>query len=294
MRADRTSIRGYFVGLAVLVLGAVGFRVLVAEANIFLMKERVELRRPFDLIPVKLGRWERIEEGVPLDESSILELGTRSYLNRTYAIDGDASRGFVQLHLAYYTGTIDAVPHIPERCWAVAGLELTRNSEGVLVAVDRSKWEPLVREGVDPGKYMMVPVTDPVTADIERVAMPVGDIVMTTIEFQPPKAPELRSVGGYFFIANGRAVANSYGVRQAAFNLKDRYAYYCKIQLSKSGKVSDPNGSLIGPFKADAADFLSELIPQLMRCLPDWPAYEAGGGTEDGSQAAPASTEAGT
>jgi hypothetical protein len=114
-----------------------------------------------------------------------------------------------------------------------------------------------------------------ITADIERVAMPVGDIVATTVEFQDPKKPQERQVGGYFFIANGVAVASSYGVRQAAFNLRDRYAYYCKIQLTNRGKVSDPNGSLIGPFRRDAADLLSGLLPHVMRCLPDWPGIEA-------------------
>jgi hypothetical protein len=275
MLAERSSIRAYFVALVVLALGALSFRLLVAQLNIFLMKERVELRRPLDTVPTKLGRWERIGTDSVFSDTLIEELGTRSYLDRTYAINGDPSKGVMHVHVAYYTGTIDAVPHIPERCWAVGGLELTRNSEGASIPVDRAAWEPLVREGVEPGKYMVAPIKDPVTADIERVTMPVGDIVATTIEFQDPKQPQDRQVGGYFFIANGTAVSTSYGVRQAAFNLRDRYAYYCKIQLTNRGRVSDPNGSLLEPFKRDAAELLSTLIPEVMRCLPDWPTYEA-------------------
>jgi hypothetical protein len=118
----------------VLVVGAIGFRVLVAQANIFLMKERVELRRPLDTVPSRLGRWQKFEEDEVLDETMLEELGTRSYLDRKYALDGDPAKGFVHVHVAYYTGTIDAVPHIPERCWAVSGLELTRNSDGVALA----------------------------------------------------------------------------------------------------------------------------------------------------------------
>jgi hypothetical protein len=293
MRAELSSIRGYFIAIAVLVVGAIGFRVLVAQANIFLMKERVELRRPLDTVPSRLGRWQKFEEDEVLDETMLEELGTRSYLDRKYALDGDPAKGFVHVHVAYYTGTIDAVPHIPERCWAVSGLELTRNSDGVALAIDKSKWEPLVRDDVEPGKYMMVAVTDPVTADIDRVAMPLGDIVVTTIEFQSPDRPKYRQIGGYFFIANGNAVANSYGVRQAAFNLKDRYAYYCKIQLTQGGQVDDPSGSLLEPFKKDAADLLSELLPQIMRCLPDWPSYEPkqDAGKQDGNGDAIASRE---
>ena len=149
MLADRSSVRAYFIGLVVLLLGAIGFRVLVAEAKIFLMKERVELRRPLESVPTKLGRWERVGTDSVFSETLIEELGTRSYLDRTYAVEGDPSKGIMHVHVAYYTGTIDAVPHIPERCWAVGGLELTRNSEGVMLAIDRTAWEPLVREGVE-------------------------------------------------------------------------------------------------------------------------------------------------
>jgi hypothetical protein len=275
MLADRSSVRGYFLALAVLVIGAIGFRVLVAQANIYLMKERVDLRRPLDSVPTGLGRWQRVGSDSVFSETLIEELGTRSYLDRTYAIDGDPSKGVMHVHVAYYTGTIDAVPHIPERCWAVGGLELTRNSEGNAIAVDRSKWEPLEREGVEPGRSLSVTVPDPITAEVERVAMPVGDIVATTIEFQDPKQPQDRQVGGYFFIANGLSVASSYGVRTAAFNLRDRYAYYCKIQLTNRGRVTEPNGSLVEPFKRDAAELLTELLPQVMRCLPDWPSFDA-------------------
>lgn len=283
MQVERSAVHGYIAAIAVLVIGAVGFRMLVAELNIHLMKERVELRRPLDTIPTKLGRWERVGKDSVFEDTMIEELGTRSYLDRAYAIEGDASKGYVHVHIAYYTGTIDAVPHIPERCWAVGGLELTRNSEGVSIDIDRSEWRPYEGPVAVDAPYFVAEVRDPITADIEWVTMPLGDIAATTIEFQDPKKPEDRQVGGYFFIANGRAVSSSYGVRQAAFNLRDRYAYYCKIQLTKRGSVDKPDGSLLGPFKADAAEILDELIPHVMRSLPDWPTYEElsrGGGPQ--------------
>lgn len=274
MRVERSAVRGYWLGLGLLVAGAVGFRMLVAELNIHLMKESVALRRPLDSVPSKLGRWERVGTDSVLSDPMIEELGTRSYLDRKYAIEGDVSKGFVHVHVAYYTGTIDAIPHIPERCWAVGGMELTRNSEGTPLAVDRSKWRPR-KEGASDDGYEVVDVSDPITGDITEITMPVGEIVATTIEFQDPKAPDVRQVGGYFFIANGRATSSSYGVRALAFNLSDRYAYYCKVQLTKAGRVASADGSLIEPFKAEAAELLTDLIPQIMKCLPDWPEWEA-------------------
>ncbi len=278
---ERSAIRAYIGAIAILVAGAIGFRLLVAQLNIFLMKEPVELRRPLDTIPAKLGRWQRVGNDSVFSDTLIEELGTRRYLDRVYALDGDVKQGVVHVHVAYYTGTIDAVPHIPERCWAVGGLELTRNSEGVAVELDRSAWREAV--GARAG-FMVTSVTDPVTAEIDEVAMPRGDVSMTTIEFQDPKRPEVRQVGGYFFIANGSTARSSYDVRSLAFNLTDRYAYYCKVQLTKSGTVKGADESLLEPFKADANDLLTQLIPPLMRCLPDWPEWERRSQADDGGR----------
>ncbi|MFM7259416.1 MAG: exosortase-associated EpsI family protein [bacterium] len=270
MRVETSTIRAYIVAITTLAVAGIGFYALIRQFNVFLTKERVDLRRPLDAVPTTIGRWSRIGPDNSYSDIMLEELGTRSYLDRTYAINGDPAKGALHVHVAYYTGTIDAVPHIPERCWAVGGLELTQNSEPANLDIDRSKWRPSDVDG-----YFTSDVIDPVTADIESVTMPVGDLVATTIEFQDPKSPKIRQVGGYFFIANGRLESSSYGVRRAAFNLSDRYAYYCKVQVTKKGLVDDEDGSLIGPFKEDATELLGALLPEVMRCLPDWPEWEA-------------------
>jgi hypothetical protein len=147
LRAEPGTIRAYFVALALLVVGFGGFYALVRQLNIHLLKERVELRRPLDSVPTRFGRWQRVGSDTVYSDTLIEELGTRSYLDRNYAIDGDPSKGMIFVHVAYYTGTIDAVPHIPERCWAVGGLEVTQNSTVVPFAIDRTGWTPL--EGDD-------------------------------------------------------------------------------------------------------------------------------------------------
>ena len=272
MRLERSSIVAYWAGIAMLVAGALGFHGLVERFNVHLRKEPVPLRRPLDSVPTKLGRWERVGKDRIYTDLTLEELGTKSYLDRVYAVDGDPELGTLHVHVAYYTGTIDAVPHIPERCWAVGGLALTSNSQPISLAIDTSSWST----HPDRPEYRSIAVVDPITADLEDVTMPIGDTVVTTVEFQDPKHPETRQVGGYFFIANGRSEASSYGVRRAAFNLTDRYAYYCKIQITKSGQVDSPDASLIGTFTDDATDLLTHLIPQIMRCLPDWPTWQAG------------------
>ncbi len=282
MRVEASVLRAYWVAVITLAVAGLGFYGLIRQFNVYLSKERVELRRPLDAVPTQIGRWQRVGPDTSYPDIMLEELGTRSYLDRVYAIDGDPKTA-LHVHVAYYTGTIDAVPHIPERCWAVGGLELTQNSAPTTLEIDRSKWQPSKTEG-----YFISNVIDPVTADIEAVTMPKGDVVATTIEFQDPKAPRIRQVGGYFFIANGKLESTSYGVRQAAFNLTDRYAYYCKIQITKKGQVQEDDGSLIGPFKEQSTQLLSALLPEVMRCLPDWPEWEAKG--RAGSEAALDST----
>jgi hypothetical protein len=74
---------------------------------------------------------------------------------------------------------------------------------------------------------------------------------------------------GYFFIANGSVVSRSEGVRLLAFDLKTKYAYYCKIQVT-SRTVADGE-----QLAREAASLLDDLLPDVMLCLPDWRALEA-------------------
>jgi hypothetical protein len=272
MRVEASVIRAFWISIATLALSGLAFFGLVSQLKVFLSKEPVELRRPLDTIPTKLGDWTRTGADSVFNDILIEELGTRRYLDRIYTKGVGVDARSLHLHIAYYTGTIDAVPHIPERCWAVGGMELTRNSEPRAIAIDRSAWK--VQDFPGQKSYPVVDLVDPVTANIESVTMPLGDLVATTIEFQAPKDPSIRQVGGYFFIANGRLESNSYGVRQAAFNLTDRYAYYCKVQITKKGRVNGADESLVEPFTQDAAELLSLVLPEVMRCLPNWPDWE--------------------
>ena len=61
------------------------------------------------------------------------------------------------------------------------------------------------------------------------------------------------------------------GVRKFAFDLTSRYAYYAKVQFLLAGS---------GDFDQDdfieiVSGVLPELLPELMRCLPDWAIVES-------------------
>lgn len=276
MRFERAALVAYVTALAVLLLGAVGFRAAVRHLDYYLIKDPVELRAPLDAIPTTLGRWQRVGEDRRFSDAIVEELGTRNYLDRTYAIDGDPRKGSIGVHLAYYTGTIDDVPHIPERCWSVAGNLMTVDPAAMPLEIDAARWkESGLRNRATGAAYRRTAVSDPITGRVTDVSLPVGDLELTVTEFQNPKAPRQRTIGGYLFVANGRLTRSAYGVRALAYERTERKAYYCKVQFNLSGTVSSDEETLIPQYRKDVSELMKELLPQLMKCLPDWPSVEA-------------------
>jgi hypothetical protein len=271
----RPSIRPVFLALlATTAIGGIGLRAAMRSLDVYLRKEPILLRADFGSIPTTLGRWQKLGEDQRLDSAMVESLGTDKYLTRNYALDGDASKGVLSLHLAYYTGMIDTVPHIPERCWGAGGLVQLGDPKTVglslpILANSEAGGPSNASTGL---KYPMASLADPVTQQVEQVALPVGEAAMTVSTFQEARSSRVEQLGGYMFIANGRMTPSTFGVRALAFNLTDRVAYYCKVQLSARYPVGDTPSAVV--FKAQAEDFLTQLLPHLMRRLPDWPSVE--------------------
>ena len=180
----------------------------------------------------------------------------------------------MSLHIAYYTGMVDAVPHVPERCWGAAGLAMVQQPSIVHLPVDGSLWDrtsgPIdTRTGE---RYPITKAMDPVTRRAMPVALPLGETDASVTVFQDPQTSERFTVGGYIFIANGRTASTPYVVRTYAFDLNNRYAYYCKVQFTLSLPRS---GKEVELWTERSANLLTQLFPYLMRCLPDWPSLEA-------------------
>ena len=274
MRCDPSVRLAYGALVAIVVASAVGFRAAVGLLNIYLRKESVSLREPLDSIPTTLGKWRRQGADMRLGGAMIESLGTNQYLDRQYAYEVDASKGVLLLHIAYYTGMVDAVPHVPERCWGAAGMSMVKQPAIVRIPLDRSAWD-LVGGSVSPishERYPLASVLDPVTRRESKVSMPLGETDASVTVFQDSQSPDRRVVGGYFFVANARLASTPYIVRSYAFDLSNRYAYYCKVQFSLSVPKGDKDVEL---WTERTSDLLGHLFPYLMRCLPDWPSLES-------------------
>ena len=278
----RSNVRSAYTAiLSILVIGAFTIPIAISQLEIYLRKESVPLRRTLNTIDDDLGPWDRAigKDGEPKPDSifgmeMIEGLGTDLYLDRLLA-NGDRQ---INVHVAYYTGMIDDVPHVPERCWDANGMtqsmspqiyDLDLVIEGATVEdspLNRATGEPYPRVDV-------VNLGKPVP-----VHLPIGDAKMTVTQFDPDsKKPRFKQVGGYFFIANGRMAPSARDVRMMAFDPSEKYAYYCKIQLSYLTTIQsgDSDDAAVEEFLEIAEDLIPRLLPEVMNCLPDWPSIEA-------------------
>jgi len=165
-------------------------------------------------------------------------------------VTGTQPGEYVKVHLAYYTAIIDSVPHVPDKCWIAAGGTMVERG---------TRTFPLEGE-----QYRDDPDSDGLLAMSSfgnEVRVPEPEIEM--VFFVADIDGGGRNAAAYFFIANGNYMASSYEVR-FGFDLRAKYAYYCKVEVSFPG-VTDPD-----ELERRTQAFLSDMIPEIMACLPDW------------------------
>ncbi len=267
-----------FVTCVVLLLvSAAGLSATISFLRIHLQKEAIypPNDRQLRAIPSETKSWIQIGSDEVLGKEMADELGTRNYLNRNY-IEKDPPDGrpaqVVEVHMAYYTDEIDTVPHVPERCLVGGGMIISETPRVVPVGLDRTTWLPDRSAQEDARGVVMTHRLDEFgSAPNNRVRMPrdVDRLGIRTTGFTDPESGG-RLFAGYFFLANGEVALSAEEVRLKAFDLKTRYAYYLKVQVaSRLVSSSDELGAL-------ATGLLSELMPEIMRCVPDWVDVEFG------------------
>jgi len=242
-----------------------------------------ENNRQVSAIPTETEHWLRLGSD-RISSSEIVEvLGTENYLSRDYIRKDtlDSKKPvIIELHAAYYTGMIDTVPHVPERCFVGGGMQQSESSRNIKLELDTSSWrhDRSVAESFSgiTGKLYSVRLsnnrnyTDAPGSRIRlpRDVTPSTGLTMRCSEFSLGNGQKIYA--GYFFIANGGTKANANEVRTLAFNLSDDYAYYLKVQLNCVTADS------MDEFVEYAGQFMGDLIGELMRCTPDWVEVQRG------------------
>lgn len=268
------------VVVAAVVLGgsAVALPTITRLAGLHLKKLPIEAagNRKLPALPVETAGWVRVGLDAELPKDELEALGTSNTVTRTYAAKGAGGRGESQrvlgLHAAYYTGSIDAVPHVPERCMVGGGYILTGESREVPLGLDQRNWVPHLSPpaGMEGLKQALIPAgfTD-APGTVVTLPLEAEKIRMRVSEFADPKTGQ-KLYAGYFFVANGGWCASAEAVRLLAFDLRNDYAFYCKVQVSSdraksAEELAEWAGSLLG-----------DLLPEIMRCVPDWAEVERG------------------
>lgn len=269
---------GAWAGLGALSVGVLLTHTVVAALGYTLTKLPIDPPggRVVASLPSETRSWLQVGSDEKLSTEVVATLGTENFVTRTYVQKGPAAGATpvrVQLHVAYYTGKVDTVPHVPERCLTGGGWSLVGGDKVVPLGLDDSTWLPLRGDDGAERPGLMTARPDASFGDSGgvRVVLPrsPGSLAARVSQFEWPGSPK-RLWGGYFFVANGGHTPSANDVRLLAFQLEDTYAYYMKVQVSTEDAKSEEE------FARVMSSIIGELLPELMRCVPDWAEVEAG------------------
>ena len=257
------------VAMTVGIIGtsAVGLQTVVNWQKLVLHKEAVPLRHKLTRLPLEKGNYEFVDD-IIIPKEQVEELGTELYINRIYydlGVDDRTKDPRVRLHVAYYTGLVDTVPHVPDRCFTAGGA--VRIGTGIqTLSID-----PQVATPAPDGEgYVAEAVLTPPDADRDDpfapgtvVHLPEREIDTVLFTFANSESSPHQHVS-YFFAANGKFLASPNEVRLQGFDLRDTHSYYCKIEVLIYGE-SDPD-----IVRERTTDVLNTFLPEILACLPDW------------------------
>ncbi len=253
---------GMCVVMGILATSWVAQGAVLRMTKTVLIKDSVPLRHELDALPVDLGDWLFVGRQPRLDASIEEELGTTQYITVQYEDlswpENEPGRVIV-LHVPYYTGTVDTVPHVPERCFTGAGLE-NLGKRTVELELNTTGYQRDQRPNANPDHWLAP------SQLVGEARIPSARIPATLFRFGDPNPNALTKAQNviYFFAANGRFLAGPDQVRLGGADASDRYSYYCKIEI-RIPLVDDEQLAI-----ERVESFLSAALPEIMACLPDW------------------------
>lgn len=255
------SQTAFVVVAVILAVGALGLNAAVESMQLHFKKQSVPLAQKLEFLPSRIGPWVQVSKDEPLGHDIQEVLGTDVYIFRDYVderVVGSAvieqfkdksaterkqllgqiqlrqPNAVVNLALTYYTGLVDTVAHIPDRCIIADGYEV---KPGI---ADEPAW-PIGKGG------------EPV------------NVRFLNFEDQAGRGRVDRSVA-YFFHCNGSYTNSTSTVRLRLADLFQNYGYYAKIECMTLMKDSKASEQVM-------IDFLSQALPEVEKLLPDWNQY---------------------
>lgn len=262
----------FIIVTAVLLISALLLNVTVQRMKLSFRKEPVALRASLKKIDANMGPWVQVTLDERLSHEMEDALAATEYVFRDYVdsrkVPAEVLAQFrgkkldeqrrlldevrlrspdavIHMQVAFYTGMVDTVAHIPDRCYIADGFEPS--------AYEIRRWPCFVERDADArAASRFIYFEDQVS---ERKALP-------------------RFVS-YTFHVNGRYTNSPEDVRLTLQDLRQKYGYYTKIELMW---VPAPRAALgtsnAEQFTPDAdrvmSDFLLHALPAVEKVLPDW------------------------
>ena len=283
-----------------LVIAGLSAESVISYYRVVLLKYPLELRRGLTSLPERFGplmedgqpRYELVFREPRLHEDVEAELGTKEYISwsyRDHTKGADEPGSMIRLHVPYYTGTIDTVPHVADRC-SVAGGATPISAKTHEIDLSTVREVPTADEstGKQKTRYLARSKRG------QRVRMASDTVPMRFVQFVAPKVPGTSDkvpdriyTVGYFFVANDDYVATPEGVRAKAFDVWNRYAYYCKVEVIPGVARLNPRTGKPFTFaniddeevaRRVTEEFVSYVLPEITLCLPDMEAAEKADG----------------
>jgi hypothetical protein len=243
----------FLVAALSLLVTILGFHLALHTLGVFLSKERVDLQRPLYMIPKNLGPYtlESIAEKLPHEIETVL--GADAYITIQYRDTRETplTTHPVRLHLAYYTGTPDMVLHRPEICYVAGGARPTELSD---------EEAHLTASHFTPGENGKLAAT---ARNGKEVKMPDNTVPLRVFQFVPKQGGEPATVA-YTFVANNMFIASYKRIRAQVFNIAERYAYWCKVEVLPMEPMEQEKAVRV------VEDFLNYALVEIYACLPDW------------------------
>jgi hypothetical protein len=283
--AFRQSLKrpGFLLVLLVLFAGAVGINAATSALKLHFRKQALLLRSKEGLtaLPLQMGNWICVPETRTINPDEAHELQTDQYVFRDYVdlaatdregrpvatreeilkmdklprkefydllnqIRNKNNNAVISLAVTYYTGKVDTVPHVPDRCY--------------------------VADGFQPSAYDI--------KDLRLGEYAPGaprDVKVRFIDFedQTTRGAQNRCVT-YFFHANGKYEQDPNQVRLRLQHLTETYAYFAKIEVMtllplRPGVLEkDPlKEKDRGAAATTMQSFLTAALPEVEKLLPD-------------------------
>lgn len=249
----KISIKSSFI-IALLVLGCSAFALEGATRflKLHFRKEAVPLPIPLEQIAANFGPWIQVSTDRPLQEDIEHTLGTSQYIFRNYldsrvlnkeTLDQfkDKSAGerdvmftdiqrqnpeaAVSLAVTYYTGLVDTVAHVPDRCYIADGYD----TDGA----HQQHWSA-------GGKGL--------------------DVRFLAFEDSTGVGRVSRNVA-YLFQVDGQYVCDPLDVRRVLANLFTRYGYYAKVEVMTILPDHDKSAKVMDDFLGSAMPAIETVMP---------------------------------